>query len=107
MPTTFHPQMDGVSECANRSVGLVLQTLICPDEEDWVKKLLLTKFTINSNLSNLTGFAPFELNYGYMPMIMGGISPIEHARPGVKQFVNHVISTLEMAHNAIIESQVT
>src|ERR1700677_1964123 len=31
MSTVFHPQTDGTSERANRSVGQVLQTLIHPD----------------------------------------------------------------------------
>jgi hypothetical protein len=64
----------------------------------------MTKFAINSNISSSLGFAPFELNYGHMPMIIGGISPIEKANPGVRKFINQVISNLEMAHDAIIKS---
>jgi hypothetical protein len=41
-----------------------------------------------------------------MPMIIGGISPTEKAKPGVRKFVNQAISNLEMAQDAIIESQV-
>src|ERR1700679_1531736 len=84
MLTAFHLQTDGVTKHTNRSVGQILQTLIHPDQKDWVEKLPITEFTINSNLSSLTGFAPFKLNYGYMPMIIGGISPIKHTKPGVK-----------------------
>ena len=101
MLTTFHL---GESEHANRSIGQVLWTLIHPDQKDWVEKLPITEFVINLSLSSLTGFAPFKLNYGYMPTIIGGISPIEHTKPGVKRFINQAISNLEMA---IIESQVT
>jgi hypothetical protein len=61
----------------------------------------------NSNISSLTGFAPFELNYGFMPTLLGGITPMEKAKPGVKQFVTQALSNLEIAHNAILESQVT
>jgi hypothetical protein len=39
-------------------------------------------------------------------MIIGGISPTEKAKPGVRKFVNQAISNLEMAHDAIIESRV-
>jgi len=107
MSTAFHPQTDGATERANRSVGQILRTLIQPDQTDWVEKLPLTEFAINSNLSSSTGFAPFELNYGYMPMLIGGITPFEKAKPGVKRFVNQAINNLEMAHDAIIESRVT
>jgi hypothetical protein len=80
--------------------------MIRPDQTDWVEKIPMTEFAINSNISSSSGFAPFELNYGHMPMIIGGISPIEKAKPGVRKFVNQAISNLEMAHDAIIESRV-
>src|ERR1700685_981956 len=67
----------------------------------------MVEFAINSNISSSTGFAPFELNYGYMPMFIGGITPIDNAKPGVKQFVNLAIDNLEKAHDAIIKSRVT
>ena len=104
MLTAFHPQTDGASECTNRSIGQVLRTLTHPDQKDWVEKLPITEFAINLNLSSSTRFVLFELNYGYMPMIISGISPIEHAKPGVKRFVNQAMSNLEMAPDAIIES---
>ena len=50
------------------------------------------------------GFTPFELNYGYLPTLIGGITPTENAKPGVHKFINQVINNLEEAHNAIIES---
>src|ERR1700722_5315656 len=52
------------------------------------------------------GFAPFELNYGYLPTFISGITPNENAKPGVHKFINPAINNLEEAHNAIIESQV-
>jgi len=84
MSTAFHPQTDGASERANRSIGQILRTLVRPDQTDWVDKIPLTEFALNSNISSSTGFAPFELNYGHMPMIIGGITPIEKAKPGVR-----------------------
>jgi hypothetical protein len=106
MSTAFHPQTDGATERANRSVGQILQTMIQPDQTDWVEKIPMAEFAINLNISSSSGFAPFELNYGHMPMIIGGISPTEKAKPGVRNFVNQAISNLEMAHDAIIESRV-
>ena len=96
--------MDGASERVNRSVGQILRTLILPNQTDWVDKLPLTEFAINSNISSLTGFAPLELNYGYMPSLIGGIMPFENAKPGIKQFINQALTNLGMAHDAIITS---
>jgi len=51
----------------------------------------MTKLAINSNVSSLTGFAPFKLNCGYMPTIIGGITPFENTKPGIKRFINEAI----------------
>src|SRR5882762_3610459 len=107
MSTTFHPQTDGASERVNRSVGQILQTVIRPDQSDWVDQLPMTEFAINLNVSSSTGFAPFELNCGYMPTIIRGITPFKNTKPGVKIFINQAINNLEMAHDAIIQSRVS
>jgi hypothetical protein len=107
MSTAFHPQMDGASERVNRSVGQILRTVIQPDQSNWVDQLPMTEFAINSSVSSSMGFAPFELNCGYMPTIIGGITPFENAKPGVKIFINQAINNLEMVHDAIIQSRVS
>jgi hypothetical protein len=78
--------------------------MIEPNQSDWVEKIPLMEFSINSNISSSTGFAPFELNYGYMPTLIGRITPMEKAKPGMKQFVTQALSNLEMAHDTILES---
>jgi hypothetical protein len=62
--------------------------MVEPNQTNWVDKIPLVEFTINSNISSSTGFAPFELNYGFMPTLIRGITPMEKAKPGVKQFIN-------------------
>jgi hypothetical protein len=84
MSTTFHPQMDGASECTNQSIGQILQIMIESHQIDWVDKIPLVEFTINSSISSSTGFTPFELNCGYMPTLIGGITTMEKVKPGVR-----------------------
>jgi len=103
---SFHPQTDGASERAIRSVGQILQTMVRPDQKDWYHKIPLAEFAINSNISSSTDFAPFELNYGFMPSLIGGIKPQESAHPGVRQFAERALNNLQLAHDAIIESRV-
>ena len=69
MSTAFHPQTDGVTERANCSVGQVLRTMIRPDQRDWVEKLPMTEFALNSSISSSTGFAPFEAELWVSPHI--------------------------------------
>ena len=67
MSTAFHPQMDGATERANRSIAQILCTVVSNDQRDWSDKCPMVEFTINSSGNATTGYAPFELNYGYMP----------------------------------------
>ncbi|KAI0054310.1 hypothetical protein BV25DRAFT_1788728, partial [Artomyces pyxidatus] len=58
-----------------------------------------------SSASSSTGFAPFELNYGYMPRMIQvpqGNTPYK----GVRDFAHQALENLERAHDAIIESRV-
>ncbi|KAI0054825.1 hypothetical protein BV25DRAFT_1790067, partial [Artomyces pyxidatus] len=58
-----------------------------------------------SSVSASTGFAPFELNYGYVPSLMK--VPVPHTPfKGVRDFAQRALENLERAHDAILESRV-
>ena len=67
MSTAFHPQTDGATERANRSIAQILHTVVSNNQRDWSDKCLMAEFAIISSINATTGYAPFELNYGYMP----------------------------------------
>ena len=69
MSTSFHPQMDGTTEQANRSIRQVLQAMVHNDQKDWAELCPMVEFALNSNVSMTTGYAPFELNCGYIPLL--------------------------------------
>jgi hypothetical protein len=65
----------------------------------------MVEFAINSSISASTGFAPFELNYGYVPQMTNVTGEIpEYA--GVRDFVDLALANIAVAHDAIIEAQV-
>ena len=66
MSTAFHLQMDGVTERANRSIAQILHTVVSNVQKHWSDKCPMVEFAINSSINATTGYAPFELNYGYM-----------------------------------------
>ncbi len=106
MSTAFHPQTDGTSERMIRTVAQILRTMVQPDQHDWAQKIPMTEFAINSSTSATTGFAPFELNYGYMPTILRGLEN-EPALPGVKNFAEQAVENVRQAHDAIIATRVS
>ena len=106
MSTSFHPQTDGASERAIRSIAQILRAMVRPDQRDWSDKIPMVEFALNSAISSSSGFAPFELNYGYTPTINTSITPELSKVPGVKHFVLRALRNLSDAHDAIIESRV-
>ena len=66
MSTAFHPQTEGATERANRSIAQILCTVVSNDQRDWSDKCLMVEFAINCSVNATTGYAPFELNYRYM-----------------------------------------
>ena len=66
----------------------------------------MVEFTLNSAISSSSGFAPFELNYGYVPILNPGMAPESSTVPGVKHFVACTLRNLSQVHDAIIESRV-
>ena len=81
--------------------------MVQPNQTDWVATIPLVEFTMNSNLSSSTSFTPFKLNYGFMPTLISGITPMEKVKSRVQKFVNQAIVNLKTAHDAIIKSCIT
>lgn len=106
MSTSFHPQTDGISERTIRNVGQILRSSVLPNQSDWVYMTPMTEFAINSSLSASTGYAPFELNYGYLP-VMANVVAEDAKYKGVADFAQRAISNIAIAHDAIIESRIS
>lgn len=107
MSTAYHPQTDGSTERANRTVAQILRTLITSDQTDWIDHVPMTEFAINSAVSSTTGFAPFDLNYGSTPSLLQ--LPRDHVPtefPGVTQFAERARLNVCAAHDAILVSRV-
>ena len=73
------------------------------DQKNWRQQCPLAEFALNSNISSTTGYAPFELNCGFMPQL-GQCLSMDTKFTGVQQFAQQVQWNLMMAHDAIIKS---
>jgi hypothetical protein len=103
MLTAFHPQTDGATEQAMHTIGQILRSLVDSDQHNWTTCLLAVELAINSRVSSSTRFAPFELNYSWLPQLIS--CPAAHSPfKGVQQFVDQVVNNLKRAFNPIIMS---
>jgi hypothetical protein len=107
MSTTFHPQTDGATERANRTISQILRSIIRNDQTDWVRKIPLVEIAINASLSETTKHSPFGLNYGHLPRFSElGDSAHLASSEGVRNFVHQAKWNLIEAHDAIIAQRV-
>ncbi|KEP46697.1 putative Ty3/Gypsy polyprotein/retrotransposon [Rhizoctonia solani 123E] len=96
MSTAFHPQTDGATERANRTIAQILRALVESNQLDWVYRIPATELAINSSISSSTGFAPFELNYGWMPKLIG--YPASNSSfKGVQMLANQAAENIDRA----------
>ena len=65
----------------------------------------MVEFTINSSVNATMGYAPFELNHGYMLQSGQHISTNTTFK-GVKQFAQQAVWNLLDVHDAILEHRI-
>ena len=64
MSTAFHPQTDGQTERANRTLEEGLRHYVNSRQTDWDDHLETQELAVNNSKHASTGFTPFFLNYG-------------------------------------------
>jgi hypothetical protein len=75
------------------------------DQKDWAVKCPMVELALNSNVSAMTGFTPFELNHSYMLRIDLPVNT-DTTFKGVSQFTQQARWNLMAAHDAILEHRV-
>jgi transposase InsO family protein len=104
--TAFHPQTDGQSERANRTLEEYLRHFINPRQDDWDEYLDLAEFAVNDSVNPSTGYTPFYLAFGQNPS-----SPLDSAVgdvlvPAAQSSVADMADTLQHARAKLEEARV-
>lgn len=67
MSTSNHPETDGQTERANRTIEDMLRAFVGPLHDDWDEHLTAVEFAYNDSKHEGSGYSPFFLNYGQNP----------------------------------------
>ena len=67
--TTHHPQSNGLTERANRTLLSMLRKVCLGESESWVRRLPLLELAYNSSVHSTIKVSPFMANYGYLPKL--------------------------------------
>jgi hypothetical protein len=106
MSSAYHPETDGSTERANRTVTQMLRQCITPKQTDWVSRLPTLEFAINMARSHSTGYAPFFLNTGRMPRSMIWNSANKSEYPSIRNFALQRKLAIVAAHDCILSAHV-
>ena len=104
MSSSYHPQTDGSTERANRTIGQMLRTCVDVDQKNWAIRLPAIEFALNSSRSDSTGYAPFFMNNGRLPRPMFFNGNSEY--PGVRKLAQNIKQAILNAHDSILAARV-
>ena len=71
MSTAHHPQTDGQTEQANRTLEDMLRAYVNYKQDNWDDCLAAAEFAYNNSVQASTGFSPFHLDCGQKPLTPG------------------------------------
>lgn len=64
MGAAYHPESDGQTENANKTLEIMLRSVIDFTQDDWDEHLAAAELAFNSSKNETTGFTPFYLMFG-------------------------------------------
>lgn len=109
MSTAFHPQTDGQTERANRTLEEMLRSFVNWHQTDWDQHLPALEMAINNAKQASTGFSPFYLNYGQevqLPLDLALGSALESKNPEAAERIRQLRANLARAKEGIRAAQV-
>jgi len=82
MSTAYHPQTDGQTENANRTLEIMLRSVINFEQDNWEDHLAAAELALNNARNETTGLSPFYMFYGRearLPLDLA-LAPLTQAR---------------------------
>ena len=98
LSTAYHPQTDGQTERANRTLEEMLRSYVHPYGDDWDQHLGDVEFAYNNSEQKSTGQTPFYLLHGFHPR-----TPIDLYNPAIAEHMpaaEHFVKQILQGHEA-------
>lgn len=108
MSTAYHPQTDGQTERANRTLEEMLRSRVNFAQTDWDEHLAVAELAINNAKQASTGYTPFYLNYGQevqLPLDQAVAGLLPSNNPEAAERIQRLKNDLARAHTNIAQAQ--
>lgn len=107
LSTAFHPQTDGQSERAFRTLEEMLRCFVNYTQKDWTTHLPGLEFAYNNHINDTTKQTPFFLEYGQHPFSISDILYSDHSASdniATEKFIEELQHANDLAKIAIQEA---
>jgi hypothetical protein len=105
MSTSHHPQTDGQTENANRTLENTLRSYVSYHQDDWDERLTAAEIAVNNSNHSSTGFTPYYLNSGQHPRLpLTSITDITNV-PAVQFMLHGLSDDLVRAEQRLLAAQ--
>ena len=109
MSTANHPQTDGQTERAFRSVQATLRAYVDHTQADWSTHLACAEFSFNNLVNASTGFTPFFADLGFhpvfTPLASTPVAPSALTPAEVTAFLKSQHAVFELVRDSILTHQ--
>jgi hypothetical protein len=109
MSTAFHPQTDGQTERANRTLEEMLRAYVDYHQTDWDKHLVAVEIACNNAVQASTGVSAFLLDCGQefsLPISQLDVSAaVPSANPAASEMIDRMRASVELAKEQLQKAQ--
>jgi hypothetical protein len=105
MSTAYHPQTDGQTERANRTLEDMLRAYVDYHGDDWDEKLTAVEIAVNNSTQSSTGFTPYYLNSGQHPHLpLARVASVSNT-PAAQALLQQLGDAMAVAKQRLLEAQ--
>jgi len=98
LSTSYHPQTDGATERANKTIIESIRQYVNRRQTDWASHLTHVESVFNNSISASTNLAPNELLYGTTVRLFPNIkTPVESSIPSVSEYLDQILERIDNA----------
>lgn len=107
LSTANHPQTDGQSESAVKTLKVMLRSYVNYKQDNWCDLLPALELAYNRSTNPSTGYSRFELDCGWQPRVPQDVLATEDLTglQDVDEFVSRLRATAETAQQRILQAQ--
>jgi hypothetical protein len=106
--SAYHPESDGQTERANRTIEEMLRAFTLDEKMEWDRLLPLVEFAYNNSINASTNVSPFYMMYGEHPYVPSSIlhrKAVHTHVAATEEFATRLQSIIQAARDKLLVAQ--